>query len=175
MVCIIRNYSQISYRYFELVASQYGEMLTDEERLSRPGYGLAAVFTPEKTPFKIQKINMAAVANHTGTAEEYDRYHFIVRILDAKKQVVWSKSLPWSYYKSPGDSAVPRLSGRALLLMMSLAAVILPLKYSRRAMSTRRAGTSLIIIWRWLMNELPTAMPQPGHSYLTTESQQTAG
>jgi hypothetical protein len=107
MVCIIKNYSQISYKYFGLVTSWYGDSMSEAEHLAQKGYGLATVFSPEKTPFKIQKINMAAVANHTGAAEEYEQYQFIVRILDDKNNVIWTKALPWSYFKNPEAGAVP--------------------------------------------------------------------
>ena len=108
MVCIIRNYSQTSYRYFEMVTTSYGDIKDESERLAQPGYGLAVTFSPEKKPYKIQKINMAAIAKHSGAEGEYDLHQFIVRILDTRGKPVWSKSLPWSYFRNTSEAAVPR-------------------------------------------------------------------
>lgn len=107
MVCIIKNYSQTSYRYFEMVATAYSDSKDEAERLAQPGYGLAVMFSPERLPYRVQKINLAAVARHSGAESEYELYHFIVRILDTKNRVIWSRSLPWSYFKSTSETAVP--------------------------------------------------------------------
>lgn len=114
MVCIIKNYSQISYKYFNLVTSWYGDSLEEAERLAQPGYGLATVFSPERKPFKIQKINIAAAANHTGPDEEYKSYHCLIRILDEKNKTVWSKSLPWSEFKSNETTDIPRAMWKSI-------------------------------------------------------------
>jgi hypothetical protein len=62
---------------------------------------------PEKVPFRIQKINIAAVANHTGPSVEYEQHHFVVRILDGKNKQVWIKVLPWSFFKSDTSAEIP--------------------------------------------------------------------
>ncbi|MDD5311894.1 MAG: hypothetical protein PHO26_02510 [Dehalococcoidia bacterium] len=107
MVCIVKNYSQVTYQYNKITSTWYDSVMDDMDRLNQPGWGLMTSFSPEKTPFKIQKINIAAVANHTGPASEYDQYHFRVRILDSKNKQVWDKVLPWSFFKSDTSTEVP--------------------------------------------------------------------
>jgi len=114
MVCIIRNYAQITYRFFDLATSWYGDSNDEGAHLAQPGYGLATVFSPDKLPFKIQKINIAAVANHSGSAEEYEQYHFIVRILDGKNDQIWNKSIPWSYFKSNASTDTPPANWKSI-------------------------------------------------------------
>jgi hypothetical protein len=114
MVCIVRNYAQVSYRYFNIVTTWYGDSTDEAAHLAQPGYGLATVFSPEKTPFKIQKINIAAVANNSGTPDEYEQYHFIVRVLDGKNSQVWSKTVPWSYFKSTETADTPAAAWKSI-------------------------------------------------------------
>ncbi|MCX6005471.1 MAG: hypothetical protein NT082_07365, partial [Chloroflexi bacterium] len=82
MVCIVKNYANLSYQYYKITSTGYDNILDDAERLNQLGWGLMTTFSPERFPFKIQKINIAAVTNHTGPPEEYEKYHFVVRILD---------------------------------------------------------------------------------------------
>ncbi|MDD5171035.1 MAG: hypothetical protein PHN75_19625 [Syntrophales bacterium] len=108
MVCIVKNYSSLSYQFFKVSTTWYSDQVDESERLSQPGWGLTTTFSPPKSPFNIQKINIAAAANNSGTAQEYDNYHFIVRILDDRGKQLWSKTLPWSLFRSGTSSGNPR-------------------------------------------------------------------
>jgi len=108
MVCIVKNYSQVTYQYNKITSTWYDSVMDDVDRLNQPGWGLMTSFSPETTPFKIQKINIAAVANHTGPSYEYEQYHFRVRILDEKNKQVWNKVLPWSFFKSDTSTEIPQ-------------------------------------------------------------------
>jgi hypothetical protein len=114
MVCVVKNYSSLSYQFLKMGATWYGDTKDESDRLNQPGWGLMTSFTPEKSPFTIQKIDIAAAANNTGDAREYDDYHFIVRILDEKGNQVWSKLLPWSLFRGTAPEDVPKAVWRSI-------------------------------------------------------------
>jgi hypothetical protein len=73
----------------------------DVTSLGQPGWGLMTSFSPDKVPYKIQKINLCGVACHTsGSLDEYDKYHFVVRILDKDGRQLWREVYKWSFFHS---------------------------------------------------------------------------
>jgi len=107
MVCIIKSYASMSYLYYKIGTTWYYDTMEDTDRLSQPGWGLATSFSPTALPFTIQKINIAAAANDTGIADDYDKYHFVVRIFDDNGKKVWDKLLPWSMFKGDPSADIP--------------------------------------------------------------------
>jgi hypothetical protein len=114
MVCIVKNYANLSYQFLKMGTTWYGDSKDEADRLNQPGWGLMTIFTPEKSPYTIQKIDIAGAANNTGDAKEYDNYHFVVRILDQNGNQMWSKLLPWSLFKGTGSEAVPKAVWRSI-------------------------------------------------------------
>ena len=115
MVCIIRNYSSLTYQYFKLGTAWYYDQVDESDRLKEPGWGLMTTFSPGQTPFKIQKLDIAGVANITGgSADDYDKSLFVVRILDEKGRQVWTKLLPWSIFRSDSSDKIPEAVWRSI-------------------------------------------------------------
>jgi hypothetical protein len=114
MVCIVKNYSNLSYQFLKIGTTWYGDTRDEADRLNQPGWGLSTSFTPEKSPFTIQKIDVAGAANNTGDAKEYDNYHVVVRILDENGNQLWSKLLPWSFFKGTGSEDIPKAVWRSI-------------------------------------------------------------
>jgi len=97
--------------FLSLVAStSYFGNDDDETLLSQPGWGLQTTFSPDRFPYKIQGINVCAVAYYTVEPQgDYDKYHVIIRILDKNGSPVWKKVLPWSVFRgSETVNVVPK-------------------------------------------------------------------
>ena len=114
MFCVIRNYSNLSYRYYKLNTAWYDDQVDESDRLKEPGWGLMTTFSPEQIPFKIQKLNIAGVANITGSPDDYDKRLFVVRILDENGHQVWTKVLPWSIFRSDSSENPPKAVWRSI-------------------------------------------------------------
>ncbi|MGA9049678.1 MAG: hypothetical protein WB588_11875 [Dehalococcoidia bacterium] len=115
MVCIIRNYSSLSYQYFKLGTASYYDQVDESDRLKEPGWGLMTTFSPGQSPFKIQKLDVAGVANITGgSSDDYNSRLFIVRILDENGRQVWTKLLPWSIFRSDSSDKIPKAIWRSV-------------------------------------------------------------
>jgi hypothetical protein len=101
-VCLIRNDSG-DYKYLSLYGINYpcttvhDDAADENLELSKPGWGLATVFHPDKMPFRINNIEIAAVANYTnGVMSDYNKKHIVINILNNKSEVIWSKYCKWS-------------------------------------------------------------------------------
>ncbi|MGA9047403.1 MAG: hypothetical protein WB588_00210 [Dehalococcoidia bacterium] len=114
MVCIVRNYAGLTYKYYKLGTTWYNDQLDEADRLKAPGWGLMTTFSPAQTPFKIQKLDIAGVANITGSPDEYNSQLFVVRILDDNGHEIWTKSLPWSTFRSDSSDKVPKAVWRSI-------------------------------------------------------------
>jgi hypothetical protein len=115
MVCVVKNYSSLSYQYYKLGTAWYNDQLAESDRLKAPGWGLMTTFSPAQTPFKIQKLDIAGVANITGgSPDDYNNRLFIVRILDENGRQVWTKSLPWSMFRSDSSDQIPKAVWRSI-------------------------------------------------------------
>ena len=106
MVCIVKSYSNLSYQLYKLGSAWYADSRDESEYLAQPGWGLMTTFSPQSTPFTIKKIDIAAAANDSDGS--YDKYNFIVRILDKNGSQVWTKTLPWSLFKGDSQEGPPR-------------------------------------------------------------------
>ena len=95
------------YKYLPIGTTSYRDIIDEKTELSKPGWGLATTFHPEKTPFAIQSIRIAGVANTTegGTLDDYDKKYVVINILDAKSEVIWSKQYKWRDFRSPDTSS----------------------------------------------------------------------
>jgi hypothetical protein len=114
MFCIVKNYSSLSYQYLKVGSSWYGDAGNESDHLGQPGWGLMTAFSPAAAPFRIQRINMAAAANISDPTESYDKFHFVVRILDADGKQVWSTLLPWSLFKGDTSAGVPKAAWKGI-------------------------------------------------------------
>jgi|GEM_PF-554686 hypothetical protein len=114
MVCIVKNYSSLSYKYFKLGTAWYNDQLDESDRLKAPGWGLMTTFSPAQTPFNIQKLDIAGVANITDSPDGYNTQLFVVRILDENGRQLWIKSLPWSTFRSDSSDQIPKAVWRSI-------------------------------------------------------------
>lgn len=93
------------YKYLPIGTISYRDTVDEKAELSKPGWGLATTFHPEKTPFAIRSINIAAVANYTrGMLDDYNKKFVFINILNAKSEVIWSKQYKWSDFRSTAAS-----------------------------------------------------------------------
>jgi hypothetical protein len=93
------------YKYLPIGTISYRDTVDEKAELSKPGWGLATTFHPEKTPFAIRSINIAAVANYTrGILDDYNKKFVFINILNAKSEVIWSKQYKWSDFRSTAAS-----------------------------------------------------------------------
>jgi hypothetical protein len=92
-VCIIKDtYGSGGYKYLPIGFASYREIVEEKVELTRPGWGLATTFHPDKRPFCIKNIRIAGVANcTTGILDDYDKKHIVINILNDKSEVIWSK------------------------------------------------------------------------------------
>ena len=115
MVCIIRKYSSLSYQYFKLGTASYFDQVDESDRLKEPGWGLMTTFSPGQSPFKIQKLDVAGVANITGgSSDDYNSRLFIVRILDENGRQLWTNCYPGVYFEVIHRIKYPRQYGEVL-------------------------------------------------------------
>lgn len=90
------------YKYLPIGSISYRDTVDEKTELGKPGWGLATTFHPEKTPFSIESIKIAAVANcTTGTLDNYDKKFVFINIMNAKSEIIWSKQYNWSDFRSP--------------------------------------------------------------------------
>lgn len=106
-VCIIKDtYGSGGYKY-QPTDIQYQDIVYENEKLSKPGWGLATTFHPDKTPFAIRNIRIAGVAYYTtGILDDYDKKNIIINILNNKSEVIWSRCFKWSDFR--GTDTTPR-------------------------------------------------------------------
>ncbi len=103
-VTIVRSTTE-GYQFMPLGWTAYSKSYDEKAMLNQPGWGLATTFHPESTPYRIQKIRMACVANYTeGLIEEYDNKFIKVQILNDKAKVIWSEFFPWSRFRGTAYS-----------------------------------------------------------------------
>lgn len=94
------------YKFLPIGTISYRNTVDEIAELSKPGWGLATTFHPEKTPFSIGNIKIAAVANYTtGIPDDYDKKFVIINILNAKSEVIWSKQYKWSDFRNPSTTS----------------------------------------------------------------------
>ncbi|MDD5311893.1 MAG: hypothetical protein PHO26_02505 [Dehalococcoidia bacterium] len=100
MFAIAKDYAG-QYRLEMLEFTSRDEPVDDLASLDQPGWGLMTTFTPEKVPYRIQKINLCGVANYTtGPLSDYDSYHVLVKILDKNGGQIWKKMFSWSDFRN---------------------------------------------------------------------------
>ena len=93
------------YKYLQIGTISYRDTVDEKTELGKPGWGLATTFHPEKTPFSIGSIKIAAVANYTqGILDDYNKKFVFINILNAKSEVIWSKQYKWSDFRSTAAS-----------------------------------------------------------------------
>ncbi|MCX6006889.1 MAG: hypothetical protein NTZ34_06470 [Chloroflexi bacterium] len=99
-VCLYKDLSG-GYKYLSIGTSWYPGVIDEKIELNKGGWGLATTFYPEKTPFSIQNIKIAGVANYTlGTLDDYNNKYIAVRILNRAAEVIWSKYFKWSDFRN---------------------------------------------------------------------------
>jgi hypothetical protein len=104
-VCITGDGSG-GYKYLQIGTTYYRDTVDEKTELSKPGWGLATTFHPEKTPFAIRSIKIAGVANYTqGILDDYDKKYVVINILNDKSEVIWSKYYKWSEFRSTDTSS----------------------------------------------------------------------
>jgi len=114
MFCVVKNYSSVSYQLYKLDTAWYYNQIDESDRLKEPGWGLMTTFSPKQTPFKIQKLNIAGVANITGSPDDYNKRLFFVRIMDENGHQIWTKSLPWNLFRSDASEGIPKAAWRSI-------------------------------------------------------------
>ncbi len=104
-VAIIQNDSG-GYKYLPIGMTHCNDKVDEIAELSKPGWGLATTFHPDKTPFKISNIKIAGIANYTmGILDDYQKKNIVINILNARSEVVWSKYCKWSDFRSVNNSS----------------------------------------------------------------------
>jgi len=100
MFAIGKDYAG-QYRLEMIDFTSRDEPVDDLASLNQPGWGLLTTFTPEKVPYRIQKIDICGVANYTtGPLIDYDKYHVLVKILDKNGEQIWKKMFSWSDFRN---------------------------------------------------------------------------
>lgn len=107
-VCIIKDtYGSSGYKYLQIDTTSYRDTVDEKKELSKPAWGLATTLHPDKTPFTINNIKIAGVANYTtGLVDDYNKKYLAVNILNGKSEIIWSKYYKWSDFRNTDTSSL---------------------------------------------------------------------
>jgi hypothetical protein len=107
-VCIIKDtYGSSGYKYLQIDTTSYRDTVDEKVELNKPAWGLATTFHPDKTPFTINNIKIAGVANYTtGLVDDYNKKYLAVNILNGKSEIIWSKYYKWSDFRNTNTSSL---------------------------------------------------------------------